>query len=72
MRVPSLCIAVQHGHLWKDFKLVMSHLNNKYSMGMRVTFVSESAVDEGGPRWEYFRLVISEIANNAFFDGTPY
>lgn len=67
---PSLCIAVRRRHLWKDSKLVLSRPNNKYSMGMRVTFVSEAAVDEGGPRREYFRLVIAEIANNnALFDG---
>ena len=28
--------------------------NITYSMGMRVTFVSEAAVDEGGPRRELF------------------
>ena len=39
-------------------------------MGMRVTFVSEAAVDEGGPRREYFRLVLGELANNnTLFDG---
>ena len=51
-------------HLWKDSKIVLSRPNNAYSMGMRVTFVSEAAIDEGGPRREYFRLVLGEIANN--------
>ena len=32
--------------------------------------MSEAAVDEGGPRREYFRLVLGELANNnALFDG---
>ena len=67
---PCLCIAVRRRHLWKDAKLVLSRTNNVYSMGMRVTFISEAAVDEGGPRREFFRLVLADIAsNNALFDG---
>ena len=69
---PGLCIAVRRRHLWKDSKLVLCRPNNKYSTGMRVAFVSEAAVDEGGPRREYFRLVLAEIANNnSLFDGDP-
>ena len=52
---------------------MLSRKNNVYSRGVRITFVSEAAVDEGGPRREYFRLVISELArNNALFDGCEY
>ena len=41
-----------------------------YSGGIHVTFISEAAVDEGGPRREFFRLVLAELAqNNALFDG---
>ena len=41
-----------------------------YSGGIRVTLISEAAVDEGGPRREFFRLVLAELAqNNALFDG---
>ena len=65
-----LCIAVRRRHLWNDAKLVLSRQNNAYSMGMRVTFVSEAAVDEGGPRREFFRLALADLAcNNALFDG---
>lgn len=68
---PGLCIAVRRRHLWRDSKLVLSRPNNTYSMGMRVTFVSEAAVDEGGPKREYFRLVLRELSNNnALFDGS--
>ena len=67
---PSLRITVRRQHLWKDVKLVLSRTNIVYSMGMRVTFISEAAVDEGGPRREFFRLVLADIAsNNALFDG---
>ena len=70
MNKPGLCIAVRRRHLWKDSKLVLARSSNDYSMGMQVTFVSEAAVDEGGPRRENFRLVLSELArNNALFDG---
>lgn len=65
---PGLSIAVRRRHLWRDSKL--AHPNNTYSRGTRVTFVSEAAVDEGGPRREYFRLVLAELCgNNAIFDG---
>ena len=67
---PSLCIAIRRRHIWKDTKLVLSRRNNVYSGGIRVTFISEAAVDEGGPRREFFRLVLAELAqNNALFDG---
>ena len=67
---PSLCIAIRRRHVWKDAKLVLSRKNNVYSGGMRVTFVSEAAIDEGGPRREFFRLVLADLAtNNALFDG---
>ena len=70
---PALCIAVRRRHLWKDTKLVLSRRNNVYSMGMRVTFVSEAAVDEGGPRREFFRLALADMAhNNALFDGVSH
>lgn len=66
----SLCIAVTRRNLWKDAKLVLSRTNNVYSKGVRVRFISESAVDEGGPKREFFRLVLADIAsNNALFDG---
>lgn len=67
---PSLSIAIRRRHVWKDAKLVLSRKNNVYSGGMRVTFVSEAAVDEGGPRREFFRLALAEVArNNALFYG---
>ena len=67
---PSLCIAIRRWHVWKDAKLVLSRRNNVYSEGMCVTFVSEAAVHEGGPRREFFRLVLADLAtNNALFTG---
>ena len=69
---PGLRIAVRRRHIWRDSKLVLCRPNNVYSTGMQITFVSEAAVDEGGPRREYFRLVLAEIANNnSLFDGHP-
>ena len=65
-----LCIAVRRRHIWKDAKLVLSRENNVYSRGMSVTFVSEAAVDEGGPTREFFRLALADIArSNSLFDG---
>lgn len=66
----AVCIAVRRWHIWKDAKLVLSRGNNVYSRGMHVTFVSEAAVDEGGPTREFFRLALAGIAqNNSLFDG---
>lgn len=66
----ALRIAVRRRHIWKDAKLVLSRGNNVYSRGMRVTFVSEAAVDQGGPTREFFRLALTGISqNNSLFDG---
>ena len=68
---PALCIAVRRRHIWKDAKLALLRGNNVYSRGMSVTFVSEAAVDEGGPTREFFRLVLADVArNNSLFDGS--
>ena len=51
--------------------IVTQKINDVYSRGIRVTFISEAAVDEGGPRWELFHLMLAELAqNNALFDGS--
>lgn len=66
----ALCITVRRRHIWKDAKLVLSRGNNVYSRGIRAMFVSEAAVDDGGPTREFFRLALSGIAqNNSLFDG---
>ena len=39
---------------------------------LRIKFIGEPAMDEGGPRREYFMLLMGDIANNgAILDGPP-
>lgn len=39
---------------------------------IRVAFLGESAVDTGGPRREFFMLLMGAIANNgSILDGPP-
>lgn len=62
-------VVVRHKHLWKDalyyFKSGMCY--EKY---IRVTFMGEPAVDEGGPLCEFLHLLMAEIAsNNNLFCG---
>ena len=49
-------------HLFRNRLDVTKHL--------RVTFVNEPAVDEGGPLREYFRLLLCALqSNNSLFSG---
>ena len=52
-------------HLFRNRLDVTKHL--------RVTFVNEPAVDEGGPLREYFRLLLCALqSNNSLFSGPDY
>ena len=62
-------IMIRQKHVWEDaLHRFKSGLDvNKY---LKVTFVGEPAVDEGGPLWEFFHLLISSIShNNNLFCG---
>ena len=61
-------IIVRRRHLWGDALSCIKTLNeNKY---IRVTFVGEPAVDEGGPLREFFHLLTTDIAKrNMLFCG---
>ena len=53
-------VVVRRKHLWEDALPQLMKLNErKY---IRVTFIAEPAVDEGGPLREFFHLLIYEIA----------
>ena len=62
-------IVVRRNHLWEDtLKRFQAGLNfQKY---VRVLFVGEPAVDDGGPLREFLHLLMGEIAaNNSLFCG---
>lgn len=62
-------VTVRRSHVWGDshrlFKRGIS-INKRFD----VTFLGEPAVDAGGPRREYFTLLLKSAANqNALFEG---
>ena len=64
-------ITVRRGHLLQDTQRALIYFDEHKHI--RVTFLGEPAVDDGGPRREYFMLLIDEIANNgSLLDGPPH
>ena len=64
-------ITVRRGHIFEDtlFALRSGFDERKY---LRVSFLGEPAADGGGPRREYFMLLMGAIANNgSILDGPP-
>ena len=62
-------IVVRRKHLWEDaLRRFRSGINfQKY---IRITFVGEPAVDDGGPLWEFLHRLMGAIAsNNCLFQG---
>ena len=43
------------------------YMLNIHSDCMQVLFVGEEAIDEGGPKWEFFRLLAKEVSATRFF-----
>ena len=64
-----LRIIVRRKHIFED---TLHRLRNgiDISKHLRVTFIGESAIDDGGPMREYMRLLLgSIISNNSLFCG---
>ena len=64
-------ITVRHGHIMDDtiFSLRAGFDEQKH---LRIRFVGELAVDEGGPRREFFMLMMNAIANSSMLlQGPP-
>jgi len=63
-------IVVRRRHLWED-ALNRFKCGIDFSKYIRVSFVGEPAVDEGGPLRECLHLLVGSIAtNNALFSGS--
>ena len=62
-------IIIHRKHVWEDtIRKLKSGLN--VNKPIKVSFVGESAVDEGGPLREYLSILIASIAsNNNLFQG---
>ena len=61
-------ITIRRNHIWKDAVHAMSRSSFDPSRCVKVTFVSEEAVDDGGPRHEFFSLALQEVTE----DGTIF
>lgn len=62
-------IDVRRAHLWADNVQAMTRQTFTGEKWLRVHFVFEEAVDDGGPRREFFRLALQECCNSELFDG---
>ena len=64
-------ITVRRGHILDD-TLVALRSSFDEKKHIRVRFLGEPAVDEGGPRREFFMLLMGAIANSSsLLDGPP-
>ena len=65
-------ITVRRKHILQDTLTALRIKPWVSSKHIQVTFVGEPGVDDGGPRREYFRLLLNSIArNNTYFTGSP-
>ncbi len=63
-------VTVRRGHIFNDAKHAVSTLDE--TKHLRITFLGESAVDDGGPRRQFFMLLMGAIGNNgSILDGPP-
>ena len=62
-------LVVRRSNIWEDsLKQFMRGLSCDKTL--KITFIGESALDAGGPRREFFTLLMRAIAtNNMFFEG---
>lgn len=64
-------ITARRGHLYDD-TIECLQLGFDERKHIRVIFFNEPAVDDGGPRREFFMSLLGEVANNgSLFDGPP-
>ena len=60
-------ITVRRKHLLEDTMKSLRRTPWESSKHLKVVFIGEPGVDDGGPRREYFRLLLAEIGNNNSF-----
>ena len=63
-------IAVSRETIWNDIRLFFKN-HPKVEIPIRVEFKGEMAIDEGGPKREFFRLGLSTVfKDNTLFSGS--
>ena len=64
-------IHVRRSHLLADALRQFSKSSFDVDKMLQVRFVAEEAVDEGGPRREFFHLLLNEVFRSSLFSGFP-
>ena len=65
-------IHIRHAHLFEDAFRFFCKESNDGSKMVRIIFIGEAAVDNGGPRREFFKLLMHDIAKRSgLFLGLP-
>lgn len=67
-----LKIAVRRSFVWQDtLRKLKRTTQEELAAPIRVDFVGESAVDAGGPRREYFSLLVGSVVKAGLLHGKP-
>ena len=65
-------IHIRHNHMWHDALRAISKPNFDPLLPVRVTFIGEPAVDDGGPCREFFSLALMKMSEDTtVFQGPP-
>ena len=65
-------IVVRRKHIWNDVKRSLKRPGFNDNIGLLINFIGEDAHDAGGPRREFFRLVMSSMSRDGnLFTGPP-
>ena len=65
-------IVVRRKHIWNDVKRSLKRPGFNDNIGLLSNFIGEDAHDTGGPRREFFRLVMSRMSRDGnLFTGPP-
>ena len=67
----TIILQVRRKKIWKDTLRAVKQPNFSSRKWLKVEFIGEAAIDDGGPRREYLRLGMREVnLNNTLFQGT--
>ena len=66
-------LVIRHKHIWNDAIRALSKYSFDYHKSVQITFVGEEAVDEGGPKREFFHLALKAMADDhTIFQGPSH
>ena len=65
------CVRIRRSNVLSDSLRQFSRRSFDISKMIKVNFIGEEAVDLGGPRREFFHLLMQEIFQSQYFTGYP-